>query len=53
VTKYNKVYASEAEKENRFKIFQQTLKRIDELNEGEAFRPHGINQFADMTQEEV
>ncbi len=30
----------------------QTLKRIDELNEGEPFRPHGINQFADLTQEE-
>ena len=30
----------------------QTLKRIDELNAGEPFRPHGINQFADLTAEE-
>jgi len=52
VAKYNKVYANDAEKQMRFKVFQQTLKRIDELNEGEPFRPHGINQFADLTQEE-
>jgi len=52
VREHNKVYASEAEEKYRFGVFQQTLKRIEELNEGETFRPHGINQFADMTQEE-
>jgi len=52
IAEHNKVYATPAEKEHRFKIFQETLKRIETLNEGEPFRPHGINQFADMTQEE-
>jgi len=49
---HKKVYASEEEKAYRFSVFQQTLKRIEELNEGEPFRPHGINLFADLTQEE-
>jgi C1A family cysteine protease len=30
----------------------QTLQRIEELNAVEPFRPHGINQFADLTTEE-
>ena len=33
-------------------ILTQTLARIELLNQDEPFRPHGINQFADLTQEE-
>jgi len=49
---YNKVYASAEEKAYRYSVFVDTLKRIDQLNQGEPFRPHGINQFADLTQDE-
>jgi len=49
---FNKVYKNEEEKAMRFAAFEQTLKRIDELNAGEPFAPHGINKFADMTPEE-
>jgi len=49
---YKKSYATAEEKAYRFTVFQQTLKRIAELNQGEIFHPHGINQFSDLTQEE-
>jgi C1A family cysteine protease len=49
---FNKVYTTEEEKAFRFTVFEKTLKRIAELNQGEEFAPHGINKFADMTQEE-
>jgi len=52
MTKYNKVYKDAAEQEHRFKVFQQTLKRIETLNQDEPFRPYGVNEFADMTTEE-
>jgi len=49
---YNKQYATAAERQYRKEVFTQTLARIELLNQGEPYRPHGINQFADMTQEE-
>jgi len=49
---YKKSYASEEEKSYRQSIFAKTLQRIEELNAVEPFRPHGINQFADLTTEE-
>jgi hypothetical protein len=46
---YNKIYPTSEERAHRFQIFLETLKRIDQLNENEPFRPHGINEFADLT----
>jgi C1A family cysteine protease len=50
--KYNKKYATEEERSNRLHIFTETLKRIEQLNKDEPMRPHGINEFADLTQDE-
>jgi cathepsin F len=52
VKDYNKVYASDEEHSHRFNVFKQTLARIEALNADEPFRPHGINEFADLTVEE-
>merc|ERR1712168_234601 len=51
--KFSKVYASEAERTQRFDIFRENLKEISQHNQ----RPNvsyrkGINQFADLTAEE-
>ena len=48
---HNKRYSTMEEEFNRYEIFLQTLKVIDERNQLDS-GIHGITQFADMTQEE-
>lgn len=52
-TEYSKSYASEKEESDRFNIFIQNLKIIDERNAMETgSATHGITKFADLTTEE-
>ncbi|CAH1972534.1 unnamed protein product [Acanthoscelides obtectus] len=54
---HGKKYDSPEEEQRRFKIFQNTLKTIEEHNKkyeaGEVTWQMGINQFADVTEEEM
>jgi len=50
--KFNRVYASEAEYNHRFEIFQHNLIRIAQKNALNNGATYGVTQFADMTQEE-
>jgi len=51
-TQFNKVYRNEAEHAHRFKAFADNLKLINKHNkEGHSFSL-GVNQFADLTNEE-
>ncbi|KAL0895152.1 hypothetical protein ABMA27_013603 [Loxostege sticticalis] len=52
VKTYNKEYTSEAEKQARFEIFKNNLKDINKKNQSSQSAVFGINQFADLTQEE-
>lgn len=56
MTKYEKVYKDSSEKEMRFKIFKQNVEWIEAFNSNNAGKNHaykvGINQFADLTNEE-
>jgi len=53
VTKYERVYSTQAEYMQRFKNFQATLKRIDYLNNMEGQQAtFGINKFSDLSVEE-
>jgi len=51
---YGKVYNDHQEREKRFKIFTENMKYIEAFNNGESNKPYklGINQFADLTNEE-
>jgi len=51
VTKYEKNY-ERSEMSKRFKIFQENLLRIEELNAKNSSAIFGVNQFADLSQEE-
>lgn len=53
MVRYGRVYANEAEKERRFKIFKENMDRIEAFNRV-GNRPYklGINEFADQTNEE-
>lgn len=51
---YEKTYESEIEQAARFKIFQENLRQIENLNaEKDDFATYGINQFSDLTSEEL
>ncbi|XP_038684098.1 senescence-specific cysteine protease SAG39-like [Tripterygium wilfordii] len=51
--RYGRAYKDEAEKEQRFKIFSQNVARIEAFNKaGNKFYKLGINEFADLTNEE-
>jgi len=57
VNRFSRKYATKDEAEFRFSVFLSNLKLIDERNEvhvknGGRSAVHGINQFADMSQEE-
>lgn len=53
MAEHNKQYLSEMEKEERFAIFQQNLRLIDQMNAEElGTAEYGINQFADLSQAE-
>lgn len=50
---HGRVYESDAEKERRFKIFQENVNYIESFNrEGGHKYTLGVNAFADMTNEE-
>ncbi|XP_028761735.1 senescence-specific cysteine protease SAG39-like [Neltuma alba] len=53
MARYGKVYSDPQEKEKRFNIFKQNVEYIEGINSA-GTRPHklGINQFADLTNEE-
>ncbi|CAG9566500.1 unnamed protein product [Danaus chrysippus] len=51
IKEYNKKYDSK-EKEQRFKIFVDNLKRINNLNRKSTNAVHGINKFTDLSKEE-
>lgn len=54
--KHGKQYENEEEEANRFTIFKENLNKITEHNKkfetGEVSWSQGLNQFADLTQEE-
>ncbi|XP_066258784.1 cathepsin L-like [Euwallacea similis] len=55
-TQHKKNYENADEESNRFKIFQENVKKIVEHNKkfqaGEETWSQGLNQFADLTHEE-
>ncbi|KAJ8959298.1 hypothetical protein NQ318_021984 [Aromia moschata] len=55
-TKHGKKYESDEEEARRFEIFKEAVAKIEEHNkkyeEGKVTYTMGINQFADLTQEE-
>ncbi|XP_020233033.1 senescence-specific cysteine protease SAG39 [Cajanus cajan] len=53
MTRYGKVYTDPQEREKRFKIFKENVNYIEAFNNA-ANKPYklGINQFADLTNEE-
>lgn len=53
MAQHGRVYKDEAEKAKRFKIFKETVEYIEAFNKaGDKSYVLGINQFADMTNEE-
>nr|KYP68505.1 Ananain [Cajanus cajan] len=53
IAQYGRVYKNHQEKELRYKIFEQNVKHIEAFNnEGNKSHKLGINQFADLTNEE-
>ena len=50
---YNKHYASEADKEEHYKAFVESLQAINESNAKSDSATFDINQFADYTPEEM
>lgn len=49
---YGKSYANEAEQETRRRIFMKNYKTIQELNKEDPTVTFGVNEFADLTDEE-
>ncbi|XP_043714176.1 cysteine protease XCP1-like isoform X1 [Telopea speciosissima] len=52
MSKHGKIYESIEEKLNRFEIFKDNLKHIDETNKKVTSYWLGLNEFADLTHEE-
>ena len=50
--KYNKNYSSNIELLNRFKIYKQNVEMIKRMNRESTSAKFGVNQFADMSQNE-
>ena len=51
---FGRTYASDAEKEKRFKIFKDNVNFIEQFNKGgKRTYKLNINKFADFTNEEV
>ncbi|CAG9856061.1 unnamed protein product [Phyllotreta striolata] len=55
-TKFGKTYATPEEEQERFKVFEANVQRIDEHNKkfetGEVTFSQGVNQFSDLTPDE-
>ena len=52
LAKYRKAYASFEEKLERFEVFKDNLKHIDEINKEVTSYWLGLNEFADLTHDE-
>ncbi|GAA0183770.1 cysteine protease [Lithospermum erythrorhizon] len=53
MARYGRVYQDETEKANRFKIFKENVEYIESFNnDGAKTHKLGVNQFADITNEE-
>ncbi|KAF9787548.1 hypothetical protein SFRURICE_001600 [Spodoptera frugiperda] len=52
IEKFGREYENENEKQYRFKIFVENLKKVNELNKESDHAVHGITQFMDMDVEE-
>jgi len=52
MVKFDKTYSDASEKLERFKVFQDNLKRIEKQNENSKHARFGVNKFSDMTPEE-
>lgn len=53
MSQYGRVYKDDAEKANRYKVFKENVKFIESFNKDESKSYKlGINQFADLTNEE-
>ena len=52
VVKHKKQYASAEERANRFEVFKNNLKRIEQYNAAKDGATYGITKFADLTEEE-
>jgi cathepsin F len=50
--KHNRQYKSVEEKQVRFEIFQENLKRIEKLNQNSKHATFGINKFGDISKQE-
>lgn len=50
--RYKKVYATEAERAHRFRIFKENLIRADELNRLNGERAFGVTKFSDLHPDE-
>jgi cathepsin F len=50
--KYNKNYANQAEHEYRFRVFEQSLKRVAAKSSKESLTRWGVTKFSDLTPEE-
>lgn len=53
LVKHGKFYNTFGEKENRFRIFRDNLRYIEEHNSGDHSYKLGLNQFADLTSGEL
>ena len=53
ISRFGRKYSNHIEYENRFQIFQQTLRTINERNMKAKDVLHGITRFADKTSEEM
>jgi len=49
---FNKIYPTEAENSHRLAIFKENIKIIDDLNAKDPHAIFGINEFADLSDEE-
>jgi len=50
--KFDRTYISDKEHDFRFRIFQETLNRVEKLNAESTGATYGITKFSDMTPEE-
>ena len=52
MSQHGRVYGDSAEKERRFQIFKANVELIESFNAGNSKYKLGVNQFADLTNEE-